>query len=46
MIQESKKRFDELLAQFVESAEREPTENPQWVLAPVSWNRWGSGWPL
>ena len=43
MIQESKKRFDELLAQFVESTEREPTENPQWTLAPIAWNRWGRG---
>lgn len=35
MIQESKKRYDDLLAQFVESTEREPTENLQWVLAPT-----------
>lgn len=34
-IMESKRRYDELLAQFVESTEREPTETLQWVLAPT-----------
>jgi hypothetical protein len=34
MISESKQRYDELLAQFVHSTEREPTENLQWTLAP------------
>ena len=35
LIAEAKKRFDDQLNQFVESTEREPTENLQWVLAPV-----------
>ena len=33
---ERKKAFDEQLAQFVESTEREPSENLQWVMGPLS----------
>ena len=34
---ERKKAFDEQLAQYVESTEREPTENLQWVLGPMNY---------
>ena len=35
---ERKRAFDEQLAQYIESTEREPSENLQWVMGPQNYN--------